>query len=521
MSLYLGDQQIAGISTPVQGRVLGQIIQSTIPLTDAGLHLLDGSTITGTGVYSAFYNHMSNGYSSDSIGMKGNVSNNNGVFSNFDSNNYLFIPNAKTADNSEYVFKFTTGSDVTTLQAIAHTENFFSLEISNGNLFTYIRSNNALIHGIQTNTTYWIKSNFSMQDQNIFVRTFYVSTDGVNYTQVYTAGDSYPTMDLNNSYQFTLGINARSHATPFLGSIDIKECYIKQNSTYLWNGADYTVLPNYYTDTIEYERCLENYGACGKFVLDTVNQTIRLPKITGIVEGTVNVSTLGDLIEAGLPNIIGSSTLYAGSDTSDRGVVYNATNAFYNDGSNSGIHYASTGSTKTVANSNFNIDASRSSAIYGNSDTVQPQTIKSYIYIVIATLTKTDIEVDIDEVMTDLNTLQGDVNNKVSKDSLSEVHVVIETYVNGYSWYRIYSDGWCEQGGKFTYSSDGSQTISLLKSIDTSRPIYMSYKLVTNRSAAAYERECNVNSYTSSSLTVYTSTSNGSEAFWTVNGYLS
>ena len=91
-----------------------------------------------------------------------------------------------------------------------------------------------------------------------------------------------------------------------------------------------------------------------------------------VLQGSSSNHNAGTTIEAGLPNITGSSTLYAGSDTSDRGVVYNATDAFYNNGSNSGIHYASTGSTKTVTNSNFNIDASRSSAIYGNSDTVQP-----------------------------------------------------------------------------------------------------------------------------------------------------
>ena len=91
-----------------------------------------------------------------------------------------------------------------------------------------------------------------------------------------------------------------------------------------------------------------------------------------VLQGSSSNHNAGTTIAAGLPNITGSSTLYAGSDTSDRGVVYNATDAFYNNGSNSGIHYASTGSTKTVTNSNFNIDASRSSAIYGNSDTVQP-----------------------------------------------------------------------------------------------------------------------------------------------------
>jgi len=26
--------------------------------------------------------------------------------------------------------------------------------------------------------------------------------------------------------------------------------------------------------------------------------------------------------------------------------------------------------------------------------------------------------------------------------------VLIDSYVNGTSWYRVYSDGWCEQGGR-------------------------------------------------------------------------
>ena len=39
---------------------------------------------------------------------------------------------------------------------------------------------------------------------------------------------------------------------------------------------------------------------------------------------------------------------------------------------------------------------------------------------------------------------------------------VIETYVNGTDWYRVYSDGWVEQGGSFTCSSAG-QTLTFLK----------------------------------------------------------
>lgn len=54
----------------------------------------------------------------------------------------------------------------------------------------------------------------------------------------------------------------------------------------------------------------------------------------------------------------------------------------------------------------------------------------------------------------------------VPKDSMQEVPCIVETYVNGTSWYRIWSDGWCEQGGY--YSNQSTITVTLLKPyIDT------------------------------------------------------
>lgn len=50
-----------------------------------------------------------------------------------------------------------------------------------------------------------------------------------------------------------------------------------------------------------------------------------------------------------------------------------------------------------------NFDASRSNAIYGNSNTVQPQTIRGLVYIVVGTSAKPEAEVDIDRIATDLN----------------------------------------------------------------------------------------------------------------------
>ncbi len=42
--------------------------------------------------------------------------------------------------------------------------------------------------------------------------------------------------------------------------------------------------------------------------------------------------------------------------------------------------------------------------------------------------------------------------------------VVIETYINGQSWYRVYSDGWIEQGGTYTTTGNATAPVTLMKS---------------------------------------------------------
>ena len=200
----------------------------------------------------------------------------------------------------------------------------------------------------------------------------------------------------------------------------------------------YTANPsaNYFTTEALWQQSVTTYGVCGKFVYDSVNNTVRLPKVTGIIEGTTDVSALGDLVEAGLPNITGEFNSAYNSD--------NLSGAF---GWQGGM--PAQGTTNSSYIGGFNFDASRSSSIYGNSSTVQPQTIKVLYYIVIATSTKTDIQVDIDEVVTDLNSkADTDLTNVPNSKG-----ILTESYVNGTSWYRIYSDGFCIQGGRQTAST--------------------------------------------------------------------
>lgn len=198
--------------------------------------------------------------------------------------------------------------------------------------------------------------------------------------------------------------------------------------------------PDIFETEANWQTSVTNYGTCGKFVYDNVNNTVRLPLISGFTEGTNDLTALGVLTQAGVPNITGQVRY---GNSGDIGV-----NTSYI----SGAFYADTGTNAKSASSgsqtNYPLlfDASRSSSIYGRSSTVQPQSIKVLRYICIATSTKTDIEVDIDEIATDLN-------NKLDKNDLIQVHCVVETYVNGTSWYRVYDDGWCEQGGKFVITS--------------------------------------------------------------------
>lgn len=151
--------------------------------------------------------------------------------------------------------------------------------------------------------------------------------------------------------------------------------------------------PNLFITESDWQTSVVNYGVCGKFVYDSSNNTVRLPKITGIIEGTVDTNALGDLVEAGLPNITGRISINSAACGYGEGPLFETTEG----------HRYNNGQGGKGGTSNIGFDASRSSSVFGNSDTVQPQTIKAYYYIVIANSTKTEIEVDIDQIATDLN----------------------------------------------------------------------------------------------------------------------
>ena len=222
--------------------------------------------------------------------------------------------------------------------------------------------------------------------------------------------DAIATKDANTLYNIIDDNESSSSSIERIGQIISSTIPLTDAGLHLLDGAlisgngsysafvDYIAgltsdYPDLFDTEANWQSAVTQYGVCGKFVYNSVNNTVRLPKITGIVEGTTSLTALGDLVEAGLPNI---TARVGNGGTLQDGSVYSG--AFYNDGTNSGSF-----NSGSYAQRSLSFDASRSNSIYGNSTTVQPQAIKVLYYIVVATSTKTDIQVDIDEVAADLN----------------------------------------------------------------------------------------------------------------------
>ena len=68
----------------------------------------------------------------------------------------------------------------------------------------------------------------------------------------------------------------------------------------------------------------------------------------------------------------------------------------------------------------------------------------------------------------------NDFAQTVDTVNLHNKAYITETYKNGTSWYRVWSDGWIEQGGKATPTSEtDTYTLTFIKSFTTSNQVYV------------------------------------------------
>lgn len=170
-------------------------------------------------------------------------------------------------------------------------------------------------------------------------------------------------------------------------------------------------------------------GVAWYYILDLDNKRFKLPRtkfgFTGLRD------SVGAYIPAGLPNITATFAQYT-PNVGDLPVA-TATGAAYGTRQASVKTYSATIIDAGSGNTQIGIDASRSSSVYGASNTVQPRATQMYLYFYVGNYTKTKLELDAGQLSEQINA-KADVNlaniDNDARSIIADMGVPSETYVD-------------------------------------------------------------------------------------------
>lgn len=139
----------------------------------------------------------------------------------------------------------------------------------------------------------------------------------------------------------------------------------------------------------------------------------------------------------------------------------------------------------------------------------------------------TDIVYNKNGVAFDIDAIATDLNGKMDRDGLNALaSVCVESYVNGTSGYRVYSDGYCVQWGIGTTNNTSAistykHTITFLKQFANTNYNFQATGYSADDSYFSEDGafESGVNSRTASTITV-THESQVTQWNWQASGYL-
>lgn len=229
-------------------------------------------------------------------------------------------------------------------------------------------------------------------------------------------------------------------------------------------------------------------GVAWYYIIDTVNERFKLPRINpDLEELAYQISAFGD----------GDYLRFMSSSDSNKGSYINSHTESL--GSQTGWlqTYNSGGSLVNLGNMKLS-DVKGQSGIKVEKDTIFSG--KKYLYFYVGAFTQTALE----------NT--AGITAETLNDKVDKGHQVIAfqapTAANNHTWYRLYADGWVEQGG--IYDSG-----SLAESVETTitMPVVMSNNMYSATATASVD--AGSSSYTAGSTVIFThSTTQLGIAFW-------
>lgn len=185
------------------------------------------------------------------INIEGALTNNNGVFSGFNSTNTLNIPGNFQPDNTpwEILFKITTGSNISTSQRIALISSSYGIHfgIYNSKFEIYLSTNGSswnLANGtvgtytVLANTEYYVQAKYT---GSAYTVSYSLTGEPDSFTQDISVTSSTP-LNFSNGY-----LNIGGNTNPWLGSIDLNESYININGEQWWQWNGLTATRTTYT----------------------------------------------------------------------------------------------------------------------------------------------------------------------------------------------------------------------------------------------------------------------------------
>lgn len=341
----------------------------------------------------------------NNVTVTGSPTINNGVASNFSTNNYLSLPNnfAPGSQTWEMGFKVKTGSTWQSdsyvpiiagntqyvLSLNTNSNHYLGLSLSS-NGTSYNIANDASDTLLELNTDYWVKATFDGSAYKL-----YLSEDGNNYNLIQTIESSTPI--IASTTPLRLGIN-RPGGAFWNGSIDLKECYIHIGGNNWWKGSgNISQNPNghqFYdiADKSAVDTYFDSTGIADFYGIDEENERVFLPRNKWFMQLTTDTSDVNKFNAPGLPNITGSAGGEGICKFTSSGAMYLTSNT-----------YPGGGHTNSATSYNINFNASRSSSIYGNSNTVQPSSSNKLLYYVVGNTEIEEAATDITQITTSDN----------------------------------------------------------------------------------------------------------------------
>lgn len=199
---------------------------------------------------------------------------------------------------------------------------------------------------------------------------------------------------------------------------------------------------------------IRDNGFCPFYSSGDGRKNFRTPKFAPYQQITLASDSVGKYHQAGLPNITGSVSVSGGEEDLSRtsGTLVS-----------SGALTASSRTTTTWAGyenvsgrhwNELSISASNSDKTYGRSSTVQPESHEWVVCVVAYGIATNVGSVDIQNVMSAVNDVQASLAQ--IKSDIAQIPqprtYVTQTGSRGTEWYRVWSDGFIEQGGHGTGS---------------------------------------------------------------------